>query len=90
MDAVDPDLTDGAESVLRTTPGVAGVDDLRLRWTGHRLRAEASVRVDAELSLVAAHDIAHDAQQRLRKSMPRLDAVTVHVSPARCAGNPST
>src|SRR5262249_56832062 len=40
MDAVDPSLTDPAEQTLRATPGVLGTGQVRLRWTGHQLRAE--------------------------------------------------
>jgi cation diffusion facilitator family transporter len=85
MDAVDPEIVATAESTLRTTPGIAGIDDLRLRWTGHKIRAETSVLVDAGLTLTAAHEIAHTAHDRLRQAMPKLHSVTVHVSPANAA-----
>ena len=47
MDAVDPALVDQAEQTLRDTPGVLGVGMVRLRWIGHRLRAECEITVDA-------------------------------------------
>ncbi|WP_246486089.1 cation diffusion facilitator family transporter [Kribbella qitaiheensis] len=86
MDAVDPGLVDVAETALRSTPGVDDVDELRLRWTGHRIRAETSVVVDPALSLVEAHAIANDAHHRLLHQVPKLDAVTVHVSPSDADG----
>jgi len=58
MDAVDPELVDLAEKSLRSVPGVLAVEELRLRWIGHRVRAETGIVVDPELSIVAAHDIA--------------------------------
>jgi cation diffusion facilitator family transporter len=82
MDAVDPGLTVSALEALRGALGVLGVQELRLRWLGHRLRGEASVCVDPGLDLADAHAIAHAAQDRLIATVPRLDAVTVHVSPA--------
>lgn len=36
MDAVDPGLVDLAEDALAASPGVEGVDGVRLRWVGHR------------------------------------------------------
>jgi divalent metal cation (Fe/Co/Zn/Cd) transporter len=36
----EPELVDAAEASLRATPGVLDVDELRLRWFGHRIRAE--------------------------------------------------
>jgi cation diffusion facilitator family transporter len=82
MDAVDPALTQSAHASLHATPGVVAVDDLRLRWTGHRLRGEARVTVDARLDLAAAHQIAHAAEAELVAVVPKLDVVTVHVSPS--------
>jgi len=81
MDAVDPELSTTARKVLDATPGVRGVEDLRLRWVGHRLRAEASVLVDAHLDVSGAHEIAHAGEDRLLGSIAKLEAVTVHVSP---------
>ncbi len=81
MDAVDPSLVDAAEISLRATPGVIDVDDLRLRWIGHRVRAEIGIVVDSGMSLLAAHAIAHDAQHNLLHQVPKLADATIHVSP---------
>jgi divalent metal cation (Fe/Co/Zn/Cd) transporter len=42
--------------------------------------------VDEGLDLVAAHDIATDAHHRLLHEIPKLAAVTIHVSPQASAG----
>jgi cation diffusion facilitator family transporter len=95
MDAVEPDLVDSAEDSIRSVPGVLTVESLRLRWTGHRVRAEVGITVDAALDLVAAHDIATTAQHRLLHDVPELVTATVHVSPhgrdhhAVLAGHPT-
>jgi cation diffusion facilitator family transporter len=81
MDAVDPRLVDTAEAAVRAVPGVLDVEELRLRWSGHRVRAEVGVAVDARLDVVAAHDIATAVQHRLLHDVPRLMAATVHVGP---------
>ncbi|MBA2443936.1 MAG: cation transporter, partial [Nocardioidaceae bacterium] len=49
MDAVDPDLVTAAEEALAATPGVVAVEDVRVRWVGHRIRAEAGIAVDSAL-----------------------------------------
>ena len=41
MDAVDPALVTATEHSLQHTPGVIDVETVRLRWVGHRVRAEA-------------------------------------------------
>jgi cation diffusion facilitator family transporter len=81
MDGVDPHLVDAAESSIRAVPGVLDVDELRLRWTGHRLRAEVGIAVDPGMDVVAAHDVATAVQHRLLHDVPRLVAATVHVGP---------
>jgi cation diffusion facilitator family transporter len=86
MDAVDPDLVDAAEAALADVPGVRSVDSVRLRWIGHRMRAEITLTVDDTLSVVAAHAIADQAQHQLIHRVPRLDDATVHVNPAAQRG----
>jgi len=86
MDAVEPDLVDAAEASLRAVPGVQDIEDLRLRWIGHRLRAETGLVVDARLGLVEAHDIANHAHHQLLHDVPRLVGATVHVSPSNDDG----
>ncbi|UQU62395.1 cation diffusion facilitator family transporter [Couchioplanes caeruleus] len=81
MDRVDPELVDQAEAHLRTIAGVHDVSELRLRWIGHHLHAEAAIVVDAGLTLLAAHEIAADAEHQLTHGVPRLSAATVHVDP---------
>jgi cation diffusion facilitator family transporter len=81
MDAVDPALVDQAEAALRAIPGVREVAQVRLRWIGHHLHAEADLVVDAGLTLVAAHDIAADAEHQLTHAVPRLTTATVHTDP---------
>ena len=81
MDAVDPELVGTAETAVRSTPGVAGVGELRLRWIGHALRAEVEVVVDPNLSLVEAHQVAHNAEHQLLHDVPRLSAAFVHAHP---------
>jgi len=81
MDAVDPELTALAEATITNTPGVREIEQVRLRWIGHRLRAEAGVVVDDDLDVIRAHDIATDAQHRLLHAIPKLVGATVHVSP---------
>jgi cation diffusion facilitator family transporter len=82
MDAVDPQLVTRATASIAEVEGVRSVDELRIRWIGHALRAEAAVTVDADLTLAAAHEIAHHAEAHLLTDLPRLSAAIVHTSPA--------
>ncbi|MGW0599882.1 cation diffusion facilitator family transporter [Streptomyces sp. NPDC002776] len=86
LDAVDPALVDRAERAVREVPGVRGVGELRLRWIGHRLRAEVAVVVDGEATVRQAHAIAVDAEHALLHAVPRLTAALVHADPAPVPG----
>nr|WP_078616867.1 cation diffusion facilitator family transporter [Streptomyces sp. 351MFTsu5.1] len=86
MDAVDPALVDRAESALRTVEGVCEVGELRLRWIGHRLRAEVAVVVDGEMTVRQSHAVAVEAEHALLHAVPRLTAALVHADPAPVPG----
>jgi cation diffusion facilitator family transporter len=82
MDAVDPDLVTQATAAVTSVNGIDDVRDLRIRWIGHTLRAEADVTVDADLTVTEAHDLAHHAEAHLLSQVRRLTAATIHTSPA--------
>ncbi len=86
LDAVDPALVDRAEAAVRTVPGVREVGELRLRWIGHRLRAELAVAVDGEATVRRAHAIAVEAEHALLHAVPGLTAALVHADPAPAPG----
>jgi cation diffusion facilitator family transporter len=81
MDAVDPALTEQARCVLSSVDGVQDVGDLRIRWVGHRLHAEAEITVDGDLSLSAAHGIAEAGRHSLLHDIPRLTSAIIHADP---------
>jgi cation diffusion facilitator family transporter len=82
MDAVEPELVDRCVGVLSTVPGVLRVGDLRLRWIGHALWAEAEVVVGGELTVSQGHHIAETARHALLHEVPRLTSALVHVDPS--------
>lgn len=83
MDAVDPALVDRARHAIGHVTGVEHLDQLRMRWVGHRFHAEVEVTVDHALSLGRAHEVAHQVEHELLHAVPRLSRATVHASPAR-------
>jgi cation diffusion facilitator family transporter len=85
LDGVDPALVDDAEAALAATAGVTSVGAVKLRWTGHRLRAEAEIAVLPSLTVAEAHVIALDAEHHLTHALPHLAAATVHLDPAGSA-----
>jgi cation diffusion facilitator family transporter len=81
LDGVDPAIVTRGEDVLRSVPGVLDVHELRIRWIGHRMRADAVLAVDGALGVREGHDIATAATHAMRDALPQLDAVNVHIEP---------
>jgi cation diffusion facilitator family transporter len=86
MDAVDPALVDRTERIVGAVPGVDTVEDVHIRWLGHRLRAEVDIAVAPDLSVVEGHGIATDVTHALLHGLPRLSSALVHVSPNGAMG----
>ena len=83
MDAVDPLVLDQSEAILALVPGVRSVRRLRMRWVGHELRADVELDIPETTSLAQAHLLAHDAEQRLVRAVPKLTEAVVHAYPVR-------
>jgi cation diffusion facilitator family transporter len=80
LDGVDPGLVEKAERTVASVPGIDTVDDLRMRWSGHRLMVEATVSSDPTMPVGQFHELEHQAADLLRDRLPRLD--TVRLTPA--------
>ncbi len=80
LDGVDPRLVEQAELTVASVPGIVTVDDLRMRWSGHRLMVEATVSSDPTMPVGQFHELEHQAADLLRGRLPRLD--TVRLTPA--------
>ena len=85
MDAVDPTLVVTAREALAGTPGVFAVPVLRMRWSGHRLLADAVIEVDPHLTLGDGHVLAHRAEERLVRALPKVGGAVIHAHPADAA-----
>jgi len=86
MDAVDPTIVAEVEATLASVPGVVSVGQVRVRWIGHALRAEAEVVVDDALSVGEAHTIAEEARHELLHRVRRLTSAIVHADPSESGG----
>lgn len=82
LDGVDPHLVETAEQALAAEPGVIGVRQVRMRWIGHRLHADAELDIDPVISLSEAHQLAHHAEHSLTHAVPKLSTALIHAYPA--------
>lgn len=82
LDAVDPSLVDRAEAVAAAVPGVVAVDQMRLRWHGHRMQATMVISVDPEVTVRDGHEIAQHVSHALMHEFPFTVEAVVHVDPS--------
>ena len=66
--------------ILKTTPGVHGVHDVRTRKMGDMIMVDAHLEVDGKQTVRQGHDIAQLARDRVVAQMAVLD-VMVHLDP---------
>jgi cation diffusion facilitator family transporter len=84
MDAIpDPGLTDAVRAHAEKTPGVRGVEKCFIRKTGGHYFVDMHVEVDPEMTVVRAHEIAHEVKNRVREKFPTIQDVLVHIEPAQ-------
>ncbi len=86
LDGVDPEVTDEIRHAISHVPGVKDITEVRIRWLGHRLRAEVNVAVDPNLSVEEGHEIAIEVQHQLLHHLNYLSSATVHVDPTDSSG----
>ncbi len=82
MDAIEPEAVEQIERVAGAIDGVHGVDEVRARWIGHRVRIELAIQVDPNLTVAEGHRIAEEVRHELLHHIPRLADAHVHVNPA--------
>ncbi len=86
VDGIDPIIPDEISEGAAHVEGAREVTDVRVRWLGHRLRAEVNIVVDPSLSVEAGHAIAKDVRHHLLHHLSYLDDATIHVDPSTASG----
>lgn len=81
LDGVDSELVDKMHEVGSHVKGVIEMDEIRVRWLGHRLHAEARIHVSPMLSVEEGNLIARQVQSHLRRIFPFLERTILQVMP---------
>jgi cation diffusion facilitator family transporter len=84
MDAVEPEVSESITRIASKVDNVMGVENVAVRWVGHRQRAELHITVDCQMPTCASHRIAERVRHDLVHAMPALADVTIHVNPCEC------
>lgn len=90
MDAVDPEITEMVRNTASKVKDVMEVNNVAIRWVGHRQRAEFHITVDCQMPTCESHAIAENVRHELFHALPALADITVHVDPCECENCPDT
>jgi cation diffusion facilitator family transporter len=84
MDAApNPKLLAEISARAAEVEGVRAVEKCHARKTGFQYLVDMHIEVDPNLTVLAAHAIAHQVKGRVQAAMPSVADVLVHVEPAR-------
>jgi hypothetical protein len=70
----NPGVVDGLSREAASVEGVQEVEDVRVRWLGHRLEADLHIVVDEDLPTRESRRLAEDVRHHLFHAHPRAPA----------------
>ena len=82
MDGVEAGTIDTIASAVGAVDGVREVSDVRARWLGHGIRAELTIGVSPDATVVEAHELADRVRHELSHENELITDVTVEARPA--------
>lgn len=80
VDEVDPQLLCAISEEALKQPGIKGIDSVKARFSGHRLRVELVINVDGGLSVENAQRTAEALRRGLMDAMPVIEHVSIEIS----------
>lgn len=79
--ACDEKLVNEMREVIQAQEGVLGIDLLKTRLFGNKIYVDVEIRVDGNLSVSEAHDIAHNVHDSIEEKFQYVKHCMVHVNP---------
>lgn len=79
--AIDPDQIKAVEQVMQQIPGVKKIHQLRSRRMGNDIFIDVHILVAPQIAVSEGHYIAQNVHYFLKKQIPVIKDVTVHIDP---------
>lgn len=79
--SLSKEQTDEISNIIRSVKGVDGLHNLRTRKIGNAIAIDVHVKMDGNLSLFEAHEIASRIEQAIRKRFGEGSMINVHMEP---------
>lgn len=80
LDGVEPEMLGELKHSAEHVPGVRAVENVRARWMGHRLYAEADIVMDPNTPVSTAKAAAESYRREAMAHMPALESLRIGVS----------
>jgi divalent metal cation (Fe/Co/Zn/Cd) transporter len=77
------DLVANIRKVSLTVDGIIDTEKCFIRKAGMQYHVDLHASVDAMITVQHGHDIAHQLKNTLRKEIPQLGHVLVHIEPSQ-------
>jgi cation diffusion facilitator family transporter len=77
LDGVDPEVIHELRHSIEHVPGVAGIHNVRARWMGHRLHAEADIQVADGLSVAEGIVLTRQVRKSVASHLPALNSLRI-------------
>ena len=71
------------KEIVESVSGVADCHNIVLTAQANGLALSADMRMDGHLPLERTHGISEDVEQRLRRDIPELASITLHLEPMK-------
>jgi cation diffusion facilitator family transporter len=81
LDGVEPEYIDEIRHSLNHVSGIKEVLNIKARWSGHQLLAEVYIRIDANLSVIEAHNIIEEVEHEIIDNIEYVSNVIVDIEP---------
>jgi len=81
------ELIEEIRKVSLTVNGVVGTEKCFIRKAGMKYHVDLHAMVNANITVKQGHDIAHELKDTLRREIPQLGHVLIHIEPAEDKGN---
>lgn len=75
------DLIEDIRRISLTVEGIKGTEKCFIRKAGMAYHVDLHAMVDAHISVKDGHDIAHDLKDTLRREIPQIGHVLIHIEP---------
>lgn len=75
------DVENSIREVAKKVSGIIDTEKCLIRKTGMKYHVDLHATVDANLSVREGHNIAHNLKDRLKKEMPEIADILIHIEP---------